>query len=228
MTKKPIKEWLPEERPRERLLEKGPFALSDGELIAIILSSGTKEKSAIELAREVLELAGGRVQNLSRLSIQKLCSIHGIGKVKAIKLLAVFELGRRHTLSYDQSVPKISSTKTAADIGIPLLRDLCHEECWALYLNQANHIIAKERVSSGGVSGTVIDARIILKNAVTNLASGIILMHNHPSGFLRPSAQDKEQTIMLQNAASLLGIRLLDHLIIAGNKYYSFAEDGCI
>jgi DNA repair protein RadC len=131
-------------------------------------------------------------------------------------------------LSYNESAPKIYSTKTAAEIAIPLLRDLCHEECWALYLNQANHIISKERVSSGGVSGTVIDIRIILKSAVTKLASSIILMHNHPSGYLKPSAQDTEQTHLLRNAASLLGIRLLDHLIIAGNKYYSFAEDGGI
>ena len=223
-----IRDWSPEERPRERLSAKGPFALSDSELIAIIINTGTRNRSAIDLAKEVLQLADGKIQNLSKLSIENLCNIHGIGKAKAIKLLAVFELGRRHTLSFDQYEKKVCSTKMAAEIAIPLLRDLSHEECWVIYLNQANHIIAKERVSSGGVSGTVIDTRIILKSAVSKLASSIILMHNHPSGYLKPSAQDRDQTTMLRDGAALLGIRLLDHLVIAGNKYYSFAEDGGI
>ena len=226
MSKQPIKDWAPEEQPRERLAEKGAFVLSDAELIAILLGTGTKDLSAIELAREVLQLADGKIQNLSKLAIDRLCNIKGIGYAKAIKLLAAFELSRRYTLSHDEYAQNISSTKMAVQIAIPLLRDLCHEECWALYLNQANGIISKERISSGGVSGTVIDLRIILKSAINKLASGIILLHNHPSGQPAPGIQDKEQTMLLREGAAIFGIRLLDHVIIAGNKYYSFAEEG--
>jgi len=228
MSKQSIKNWLPEERPRERLAEKGAFALSDAEIIAILIKAGTKEHSAIELAREVLQLADGKIQNLCSISIDVLCRIKGIGKAKAITLLAAFELSRRYTLPQDEPVENVCNTKMAAKIAIPLLRDLGHEECWAIYLNQANRMISKERISSGGVSGTVIDIRMILKSAVNKLASSIILMHNHPSGHVKPGAQDKEQTFLLREAAALFGIRLLDHLIIAGNNYYSFAEDGAM
>ena len=223
-----ITDWALQERPRERMEEKGSFALSDTELLAIIINSGTKEATAIDIAREVLSLAGNEIYKLSSLSIEELCQIKGIGKAKAIKLLASFELSRRCNLSGGVIISPIDTTKKAAEIAIPLLRNLPHEECWAFYLNQANRLISKEKISSGGVSGTVIDLRIVLKSAITKLASGLILIHNHPSGHLMPGAQDREQTAMLREAAAILGIRLLDHLIIAGNKYYSFAEEGSI
>ncbi|MDR2586201.1 MAG: DNA repair protein RadC [Prevotellaceae bacterium] len=228
MSKQSIKEWLPQERPRERLVEKGPNVLSDAELIAILIHSGTKKRSAVDLAREVLQLVNGKIQNLNQISLQQLCGIKGIGKAKAITLLASFEISRRYTFPQEELSDNICNTKMAAKIAISTLRDLCHEECWVIFLNQANRIVAKERVSSGGVSGTIVDTRIILKSAVNKLASGIILMHNHPSGNVKPGAQDREQTLQLREAASLFGIRLLDHLIVAGNRYYSFAEDGAI
>ena len=199
--------------------------MSNTELIAIIINSGNPESTAIDLAREVLTLAQNDIRNLSTLSIEELCSIKGIGKAKAIKLLASFELSRRYSLPVHEAVMNINTTRKAAEIVIPLLQNLMHEECWVIYLNQANRLISKEKISSGGVSGTVIDMRMVLKGAITKLASGMILVHNHPSGHLLPGEQDREQTLMLREAAAIFGIRLLDHLIVAGNRYYSFAEE---
>ena len=223
-----ITEWPLHERPRERMEEKGASAISNAELIAIIINSGYKEYNAIDIARQILALANNEIRNLCTLSIEELCQIKGIGKAKAIKLLAAFELSRRSSMPLHEKTPNIDTTRKAAEIAIPLFRNLLHEECWAIYLNQANRLISKEKISSGGISGTVIDLRIVLKSAINKLASGLILIHNHPSGHLKPGAQDREQTMMLREAASIFGIRLLDHLIIAGDRYYSFAEDGGI
>ena len=228
MGTKKISEWPSRERPRERLEEKGASAISDTELIAILLNTGSKTNSVIETSREILALANNEIRNLCNISIEELCSIKGVGKAKATRLIASFELSRRCNLPYDTTASCIDTTRKAAEIAIPLLRNLLHEECWAIYLNQANHFISKERISSGGVSGTVIDMRIVLKSAITKLASGLILFHNHPSGHLQPGPQDREQTMMLREASAIFGIRLLDHLIVAGNKYYSFAEEGYI
>jgi len=216
------------DRPRERLEEKGASAISDTELIAILLNTGMKDKDVMEIAREIMALAKNEIQNLCLLSIEELSTIKGIGKAKAIKLLAAFELSRRYNLPGDEISSPIDTTRKAAEFAIPMLRNLKHEECWVIYLNQANHIIAKERISSGGVSGTVIDMRMVLKSAISKLASGLILIHNHPSGQLMPGTQDREQTNLLREAAALFNIHLLDHLIIAGNRYYSFAESGNI
>jgi len=226
MTTHKISDWPESDRPRERLAERGASAISDTELIAILLNTGTKEQDVMEMARKVLALAHNEIKNLCTLSIEELCTIHGIGRAKAIKLLAAFELSRRYNLPGDETSSAIDTTRKAAEMAIPMMRNLMHEECWVIYLNQANNIIAKEKISSGGVSGTVIDIRIVLKGAVSKLASGLILIHNHPSGHLNPGTQDREQTLLLREAAALFGIRLLDHLIIAGNKYYSFAEAG--
>ena len=222
--------WPVEDRPREKMAAKGAAALSDKELIAILLNTGTKERHVMETAEEVLQLANRQIKALSQIPLDRLCNIPGVGKAKAAKLMAAFELSRRYAMTYnDQHLELgITSTQMAADITIPLLRDLMHEECWVLYLNQANRLIHQEKLSSGGVSGTVIDPRMVLKTAVNMLASGLILVHNHPSGYLQPGAQDKEQTRILTQAAAIFGIRLLDHLIIAGNRYFSFAEKGLL
>ena len=223
-----ISTWPLTERPRERLEEKGASAISDTELIAILINTGSKEHSVLDISRDILALAKNDIRNLCTLSINELCEIKGVGKAKAIKLLAAFELSRRYNLPGDQTFSPIDTTQKAAEIAIPLMRNLMHEECWVIFLNQANRLISKEKVSSGGVSGTVLDMRIVLKSAINKLASGLILIHNHPSGHLQPGVQDREQTLLLREAAAIFGIRLLDHLIIAGNRYYSFAESGCI
>jgi DNA repair protein RadC len=228
MYRQKIKEWAESERPRERLEEKGASAISDTELIAILLNTGSTKKDVIEIAREVLTLAKNDLKNLPSLSIEELSTIQGVGKGKAIKLLAAFELSRRYNLPGDEIFSPIDTTRKAAEFAIPMLRNLKHEECWVIFLNQANCVISKEKVSSGGVSGTVVDIRLVLRSAISKLASGLILIHNHPSGQLNPGVQDREQTMLLREAAALFNIRLLDHLIIAGNKYYSFAESGSI
>ena len=221
--------WQPQERPRERLEQKGAFALSDAEVIAILLHTGSGKFTALDLARELLELGQNNLPDLGRMSLEQLCSIKGIGKAKALTLMAAMELGRRFARPSDkEQSTNICTTKAAAEIGISLLRDLPHEECWAIFLNRANRIIAKEKISRGGISGTVLDLRIILKSAVNKLACSIILIHNHPSGYLQPGPDDRAQTKRLCEAAALLDIRLLDHIIVAGKQYYSFAEQGLL
>jgi DNA repair protein RadC len=224
--RRPIREWLEDERPREKMREKGATALSDAELIAILLGSGTKEESALDIARNILYLSNNNLRELSGIKCDKLISINGIGPAKAVVLMSVFELFKRFNTCESRDLPKIQSSSYAAGIISPLLRDLTHEECWVMYLNRANRLISKERLSIGGISSTVVDVKIIVKNALDKLASSIILVHNHPSGNLNPGENDKLQTKMLKEAASLFDIALLDHLIIAGNGYYSFADDG--
>ena len=221
--------WQPQERPRERLEHKGAFALSDAEIIAILLHTGSGKHTALDLAREVLALGQNNLSTLGQMNLGQLCSIKGIGKAKALTLMAALELGRRISRPSDKDEEtNVCSTRTAADIGISLLCDLPHEECWVIFLNRANRIIAKEKVSSGGISGTVLDLRLILKSAVNRLASSIILIHNHPSGYLLPGPDDRTQTQRLSEAAALFGIILLDHIIVAQKRYYSFAEQGLL
>ena len=221
--------WQPQERPRERLEHKGAFALSDAEIIAILLHTGSGERTALDLARELLALGLNDLGALGRMSLEQLCFIKGIGKAKALTLMAALELGRRFSRpSEKEEETNVCSTKTAADIGISLLHGLPHEECWVLFLNRANRIIAKEKVSSGGISGTVLDLRLILKSAVNKLASSLILIHNHPSGYSQPGPDDRAQTQKLSEAAALFGIKLLDHIIVAQKQYYSFAEQGLL
>ncbi|MCL2501720.1 MAG: DNA repair protein RadC [Bacteroidales bacterium] len=230
MRKQKVNNWPAQDRPREKMEAKGPAVLSNTELVAVLLNTGTKDHPVMETAAEVLKLADQQIRDLSQIPIERLCTVPGVGKAKAIKLMAAFELSRRYALACDHESDQqgITTTLMAAHIIIPQLRDLMHEECWVIYLNQANRMIFKERISSGGVSGTVIDLRMVLKTAVNKLASGLILVHNHPSGCLQPGVQDKEQTRLLAQAAAIFGIRLLDHLIVAGNKYFSFAEKGMI
>jgi len=221
-----IKNWSQDERPREKLLEKGASALSDAELLAIIISSGTKKESALDISRNLLQGAGSNLRELTKFSFAKLNKFSGVGPVKAVTILALNELLKRLLVSETREMPFIKSSANAAKIIGPYLRDLSHEECWVMYLNRANRLISKERMSIGGVSSTIMDVKIVMKSALEKLASSIILVHNHPSGSANPGEHDKHQTRVLKEAASVFDIAILDHIIIAGDSYYSFADEG--
>jgi DNA repair protein RadC len=223
-----ITEWSPSDRPREKLIEKGAATLSDAELLAILISSGTKEKSAVDLGRELLLLAGNNLNTLGRLGIPELKTLHGIGEAKAVTIAAALELGRRRKLAEAPENGQIKSSADVFNIFHPLLGDLTHEEFWILFLNRSNKTINRMKISQGGVSGTVTDVRIIMKKAVENLASGLVVCHNHPSGNNNPSESDIQITQKIRDAGSLLDVQLLDHIIIAGTAYYSFADNGLI
>jgi DNA repair protein RadC len=223
-----IKSWAEEDRPREKLLLKGTSALSDTELIAILLGTGTALMSAVDVAKTILQSVGNNLDDLARLSVKDLTKIKGIGEAKAITIVSALELGRRRKESITQTRPKISGSKDAYDLLKGDLMDIAHEEFWVVLLNRANRIIKKHQISLGGVHGTVADPKIIFKLALEELASGIIVAHNHPSGNLTASQQDIDLTKKLKEAGKLLEIQLLDHLIIAGKNYYSFADEGLL
>ena len=221
-----IKDLAEDERPREKMLQKGPASLSDAELLAILISSGTRERSAIDLARDILSLAHNNLHELGRLSVIELQKTKGIGEARAITIAAALELGRRRQITEGLQRTSIQSSKDAAEIVIPLMRDLGHEVFCVLYLNQANRLIRHELISSGGMTGTVADIRIILKNALLYNANQLIVSHNHPSGSLQPSQADKELTRKLKEAASYMDIKLLDHVIVAGTSFLSLGDEG--
>lgn len=223
-----ITDWAVEDRPREKLIRKGISSLSDAELLAILISSGTRKKSAVDLGRELLGLVNNNLHALGKLSVADFLKIPGIGPARAVTISAALELGRRRNLAELPDVYQIRSSKDVSDIFQPLLSDLHHEEFWVLYLNRANRVIDRMKLSQGGISGTVTDMRLILKKAVELLASGIIVCHNHPSGNLSPSESDTRITTRLKEAGSLMDIQLLDHVIISGRDYYSFADNGLI
>jgi len=223
-----ITDWAAGDRPREKLIEKGTSSLSDAELLGILISSGTKDKSAVDLGRELLCMANNNLNNLAKLSVSDLRKLHGIGPARAVTIAAALELGRRRKMAEVQDTIQIRASKDVADIFQPLLSDLSHEEFWILYLNRSNKVISRMKLSQGGVSGTVTDVRIVMKKAVELLASGIILCHNHPSGNLNPSDADSKITQKIKEAGSFMDIQLLDHLIISDKDYYSFADNGLI
>jgi len=223
-----IREWKEDERPREKLVAKGAENLSDAELIAIIIGSGNRDESAVDLGRRLLQLNDNDLRALSGASLESLTSVKGIGPGKAISLIAATEMGKRFSSAPGKVMPGIQSSQSAAKLISPLLRDLPHEECWVMYLNRANKLISRERLSKGGLSATVVDVKFVIKGALERLASSIILIHNHPSGNAHPGESDKIQTKILKDAAALFDITLLDHLIIAGDNYFSFADDGII
>lgn len=223
-----IKSWSPEDRPREKLLLKGKAALSDAELIAILIGSGTTTMSAVDLSKKILGQAGNNLHELARLTVKDLIKIKGIGEAKAITIVAALELGRRRKDLDHHEKPKVTSSKDAYELLKSELMDTTHEEFWVLLLNRANRVIKKSQVSQGGVSGTVADPKIIFKSALDELASGIILAHNHPSGNLKASQADMDLTRKLKEAGKLLEIQVLDHLILAGQKYLSFADEGLL
>jgi len=223
-----IKDWALEDRPREKLLSKGITSLSNAELLAILVRSGGPDTSAVDLARQVLKQAGNNLQELGRKNVNDLVKHKGMGTVKAITIIAALELGRRRKRSELQEKIRISGSQDVYSLFQPLIADLSHEEFWVLILNRANRVIDNIRISQGGISGTVIDVRLILKNALDRLASSLVLCHNHPSGNLKPSDADIKITTKISEASRTMDIQLLDHIIIADNSYFSFSDEGII
>lgn len=221
-----IKELLNDERPREKMLSKGAASLSNAELIALLLRSGTPGMNVLELSRNLLQDTGGSISGLYAMSAERLCSYDGIGVGKALALLAAIELGRRFAAE-DSPFDRVTlnSPELIFKLMLPLLKGLDHEECWVLFLNRANYLIAREKISSGGHDSTVIDIRYILRKVLERRASSVILVHNHPSGNPRPGTADMKETAALKKALDALGVSLLDHVIIADDRFYSFADE---
>jgi DNA repair protein RadC len=224
----PINKWARDDRPREKLSLKGKQALSNAELLAILISTGSKEESAVELGRKILRLANDNLHELGKLSVKDLTRVKGIGEAKAISIAAALELGARRRSAETPEKSTIRSSRDVFEIFQPLLCDLQKEEFWVLLLNRANKVLHRFRMSEGGIAGTVVDPRLIFKSALDHLASSIILCHNHPSGNPKPSQADLDLTHKMKDAGKLLDIQLPDHVIVAGNSYYSFADEGVI
>ena len=223
-----IKKWAEDDRPREKLLQKGKISLSDSELIAILIGSGSKNESAVELAKKILSSTGNNLSELGRLSINQLCKFKGIGPAKAVTIAAALELGRRRRSEEALVQKKITSSNSVFEIMQPLLGDLGHEEFWIIYLNNSNKIIEQYQISKGGITGTLVDVRITLKKALEVGSVSLILVHNHPSGNLKASEADKQLTQKLKTAAESLDIKVLDHIIVTEKSYLSFADEGML
>ncbi len=223
-----IKDWAIEDRPREKLLSQGERALSDAELIAILIGSGNTNETAVELSRRILSSVNNNLNDLGRKGIDYLTTFKGIGEAKAVAILAAIELGRRRKEAEVFDTKKITGSKDAADFFMPLLSDLNHEEFWIMLLDRGNKIKDHFMISQGGITGTVIDVRIILKRALDNGAVSMILCHNHPSGTMRASDADLKITEKIKQAAQVMDISLLDHIIVGQNSYYSFADEGLL
>ena len=220
-----IKEWNADDRPREKMLAKGISALSDAELLAILISTGTKSQSALDLARAVLSSADNNLHLLGKHTVNDFTKIDGIGEAKAVTIMAALELGRRRRES-DLERKEIKLSSDVCELMQPIIGDLPHEEFWVLFLNRSNKVIDKALISSGGVSGTTVDVRIIMKKAIERLASSLILVHNHPSGNLTVSAEDKNITKRIVDAAKLLDMNVMDHVIIGDKKHISLHDSG--
>lgn len=220
-----IKHWHKEERPREKMELRGCDALSTAELLAILLNSGRSDKNAIDIAREVMDLAQNSLVNLSRMPIGSLTSIKGIGKAKASTIIAAAEFGRRLASEDPAAIPAIHNSSDIVRMLGPYMKGLRHEELWAVFLNKANKVIGKEMISSGGTDETLVDVKMLVSKAVSCLCSGVVMVHNHPSGNASPSQQDIRWTKSTRDALACLEIKLLDHVIIAGNKFYSFSDE---
>lgn len=221
-----ISDWSEEDRPREKLMTKGKEALSNAELIAILIGSGSRNESAVDLSRRILASVNDNLHALSKLSILQLMNFKGIGDAKAITIIAALELGRRRRSEDASKLGKITSSKIVLEIMQPIIGELPHEEFWVLFLNNSNKVISKSKLSKGGITGTIVDVRIVFKLAIENGATGLILCHNHPSGNLKPSEADKEITRKLKTSGDVLDVKVLDHLIITETKYYSFVDEG--
>ncbi|PWL38009.1 hypothetical protein DKG77_06875 [Flagellimonas aquimarina] len=223
-----IKNWADDDRPREKLVQKGRSVLSDAELIAILIGSGNKKESAVELAKRILASANHNLNELGRLSVSQLMQFKGIGEAKAVSIAAALEVGRRRRGIAADKIVKISGSRDAFDLLYPLIGELQHEEFWIVYLNNSNKVIHKSQLSKGGITGTLVDVRLVLKQALELGAVGIVLAHNHPSGTLKPSTADKEITTKLKKASEALDIKILDHLILTQHDYLSFADQGIL
>ena len=220
-----IKDWADDDKPREKLLQKGRSVLSDAELIAILIGSGNREESAVDLSKRILASVGNNLNELGKLSIKQLMQFKGIGEAKAITIAAALEFARRRTGEEAQKITKINSSKDAFELLHSIIGELPHEEFWIIYLNNSNTVLHKEQLSKGGMTGTLVDVRLVMKHALEQGAVACILAHNHPSGTLKPSQSDKAITKKLQHAGQALDIRILDHLIIAHKSYFSFADE---
>ncbi|MFT2007524.1 RadC family protein [Pontibacter sp. 13R65] len=223
-----IKGWAEEDRPREKLLLKGKAALSDAELIAILIGSGTPKLTAVDVAKLILAAVNNDLNELAKLSVNDLKKHKGIGEAKAIAIVSALELGRRRKETLATAKTRITCSTDIYNYIKPQLLDLPHEEFWVILLNRANIVMRKEAISTGGVAGTVADPKIIFKKALDQLASSVILVHNHPSGNLKPSAADISLTKKMKEAGTLLDLPILDHIIFTDNDYYSFADEGLL
>lgn len=223
-----IKNWSQDDQPREKLLYKGKSALSDAELVAILIGSGNREESAVALCKRILGSVDNNLSALGKLSVKQLMQFKGIGEAKAVTIAAALELGRRRRGEEALEKKQISSSRSVFEVMQPVIGELQHEEFWIIYLNNSNKVIQKNQLSKGGITGTLVDVRLVLKTALEVGATGLILAHNHPSGTLRPSEADKQITEKLKTAAQSLDIKVLDHLIITENAYFSFADEGIL
>jgi DNA repair protein RadC len=232
MSEKPtsfsIKNWSQDDQPREKLRDKGKAILSDAELVAILIGSGSREESAVDLCKRILASLDNNLNALGKLSIKQLMKFKGIGEAKAISIIAALEIGRRRRLEEGLKLEKITSSRSVYNIMQPILGELPHEEFWILYLNNSNKVIQKNQLSKGGITGTLVDVRLVLKNALETGATALILCHNHPSGTLKPSRADKDITQKLKTAAQSLDIKVLDHLIVIEKAYFSFADENIL
>ena len=220
------KHWSADDRPRDKLLSKGVSALSDAEIISLLLSTGTKELSAVDIAKSVLHLSNNCLRELGKLSFAEMVKIKGIGTAKAVILIAALELGRRRKEAEAIEKEIIASSRDAYHVFEPVLSDIHHEEFWILLLKRNNAIIKRQKVSQGGVHGTVVDPKIIFKHAIESLASSIVLCHNHPSGNVNPSPQDVELTRKIVYGGKVIEIAVLDHIIVGEKKFFSFSDEG--
>ncbi len=228
LNKQSIKFWAEDDRPREKLLLKGKNALSDAELMAILLRSGDRKKTAVDLAKDILQTASNNLIELSKFGVDDFLKFKGIGEAKALSIISALELGRRRRGAEILQKEKISSSKDVFDLFQPIMEDYKYESFWILLLNRANKIIKKIQVSDGGVSGTIADPKRIFKHSIENEASGIILCHNHPSGNIKPSEADIKLTKKIKKGGELLDINVLDHIIIGEENYFSFADENIL
>lgn len=224
----PIKFLAEDDRPREKFLLKGKSSLSDSELLAIIMGSGSRDESAVELARKILSSVNNSWHQLSLLGVQELTKFKGVGTVKAIGIATALEIGRRRSAQEIPEKPQITCSQNAYQILKPYLQDLRTEEFWALFLNQSNKVMHTAQLTQGGISQSIVDVRILFKTALDHFATGIIVAHNHPSGNLKASQEDIKITKNIKDAGTILNIQLLDHLILTQNSYLSFADEGLL
>lgn len=222
----PITNWSEDDKPREKLMLKGKSALSDAELIAILIGSGSRDESAVELSKKILKSVDNNLNAIGKLSVSQLMHFKGIGEAKAISIIAALELGRRRRAEEAVELTKITSSKMIFEVMQPIIGELAHEEFWIVYLNNSNKIISKSQLSKGGITGTLVDVRLVFKMALEMGATGLILCHNHPSGALTPSDADKQITRKLKLAGDSLEIKVLDHLIVTETNYFSFVDEG--
>lgn len=228
VSRMPIRLWADDDRPREKLIKKGKSSLSDAELLAILLGSGSRDESVVELAKRILLSAGNNLNKLGKLGLNDLCQFKGMGPVKAITLMAALEMGRRRKESDTPERKTILNSRDAFEYIEPVMTDLPHEEFWIIFTNRTNGIVGKKQVSAGGIVGTVADVRLVFKYALDAFATGIIVCHNHPSGSLKPSDTDIRLTRQMADAGRVMEISLLDHLIVADRKYFSFKDEGML